>query len=130
MWRANFVLVARLSKRITLSFKRESRCDEVKLAAPEAKVQMGVKVEVLLATRSMQGGNANVVSIELRVVKATWSMPSDAYANVIGVQIQGGHGLRRAVGQELCHGGRSRAITFSTSTTRATKSTQIVAANR
>ena len=127
MWRANFVLVARLSKRITLSFK----CDEIKLAAPEAKVQMGVKVEVLivlLATRSMQGGNANVVSIELRVVKATWSMPGDAYANVIGVQIQGGHGLRRAVGQELCHGGR--AITFSTSTTRATKSTQIVAATR
>ena len=94
---------------------------------------MGVKVEVLIsivlkATRSMQGGNANVVSIELRVVKATWSMPGDAYANVIGVQIQGGHGLRRAVGQELCHGGR--AITFSTSTTRATKSTQIVAATR
>ena len=109
------------------SFKRESRCDEIKLAAPEAKVLMGVKVEVLIvleATRSMEGGNANVVGIELR---ATWSMQGGD-ANVIGVQIQGGHGLRRAVGQELCHGGR--AITFSTSTTRATKSTQIVAATR
>ena len=50
----------------------ESRCDEIKLAAPEAKVLMGMKVEVLIvleATRSMcmQGGNANVVSLELRV---------------------------------------------------------------
>ena len=110
------------------SFKRESRCDEIKLAAPEAKVLMGVKVEVLIvleATRSMEGGNANVVGIELR---DTWSMQGCSWdANVIGVQIQGGHGLRRAVGQELCHGGR--VITFSTSTT-ATKSTQIVAATR
>ena len=57
----------------------------------------------------MEGGNANVVGIELR---ATWSMQGCWDANVIGVQIQGGHGLRRAVGQELCHGGR--VITFST----------------
>ena len=127
LWRANFVLVAGLLKS---SFKRESRCDEIKLAAPEAKVLMGVKVEVLIVletARSMEGGNANVVGIELR---ATWSMQGCWDANVIGVQIQGGHGLRRAVGQELCHGGRSRAIAFSTSTTKAAKSAQIVAATR
>ena len=108
---------------------------------------MGMKVEELSvpeATRSMcMQGNANVVSVELRTTEATWSMrggdangisielqPAEATwsmrdANV--VQIHGGHGLKRAVGQELCHWGR--VITFSTSTT-ATKSTQIVAATR
>ena len=139
-------MVVKSSKRITLSFGVESRCDEIKLAAPEAQVLMGMKVEelsVLEATRSvcmqgnanvvsvelltteatwsMQGGDANVVSIKLQAAEAAWSIQGGD-ANVVVVQIHGGHGLRRAVGQELCHGGRSRAITFSTSTTRAAKS--------
>ena len=91
-----------------------------------------MKVEVLvvlLESMCTQGGNANVASIELQAAEATWSMQGGD-ANVVVVQIHGGHGLRRAVGQELCHGGRSRAITFSTSTTRAAKSAQIVAATR
>ena len=85
---------------------------------------VSVEFRTTEATWSMRGGDANGISIELQPAGATWSMQGDA--NV--VQIHGGHGLKRAVGQELCHWGR--VITFSTSTTRATKSTPIVAATR
>ena len=54
----------------------------------------------------MQGGDANVVNIELQAAEATWS----GDANVVFVQIHGGHGLRRAVGHELCHGGRAKLL--------------------
>ena len=59
LWRAK--VVVKPSKRI--------KYDEKKLAAPEVKVRMGMKVEVLIVLESMcmQGGNANVVSIKLRV---------------------------------------------------------------
>ena len=57
LWRAK--VVVKPSKRF--------KYDEKKLAAPEVKVRMG-KVEVIvLESMCMQGGNANVVSIKLRV---------------------------------------------------------------